>query len=119
MAERNLSAAFANHLQEKFNIKVSPIVIPTIIFCLVISLFMPYKIIQFICLATFAVLILSLLYAMVLKSNIKIERNTSTLKLACKEKSEIQFTIKNYSPLTAHVCYFFDSVPYFYIFNDG
>lgn len=119
MAEKNLSAALANHLQEKFNIKVSPIVIFTIIFCVVLSLFIPFKIIQFICLTTFAILVLSFLYAIVLKRNIQIERNTSTLKLACKEKSEIQFTIKNYSPLTAHVCYFFDSVPYFYIFNDG
>lgn len=119
MAERNLSAALSNLVQEKFNIKVSPIVIFTIIFCVFLSLTIPFKIVQFICLGTFAVLVLSFLYAMVLKSNIQVERNTTTLKLACKEKSEIEFTIKNYSPLTAHVCYFFDSVPYFYIFNDG
>ena len=102
-----------------YKLKVSPLVIFTIIFCVILSLVMPYRIIQFICLSAFAILIISLLYAMVLKNNIKVERNTSALKLACKEKSEIQFTIKNFSKLTAHVCYFYDSVPYFYIFNDG
>ena len=51
--------------------------------------------------------------------SIHVERNVDKLKLACKEKSEISLTIKNYSLLTAHVLYFFDEVPYFYIFNDA
>ena len=59
------------------------------------------------------------MYALVLSRTIKIERNTNELKLACKEKAEISLTIKNYSMLTAHVLYFFDEIPYFYIFNEG
>ena len=119
MAERNLSAVLSKRLQEKLNLKVSPLVIFTILFCAFLFLVTPFRILQFICLSVFAVLVLSFMYALVLRSNIQVERNTSALKLACKEKSEIEFTIKNFSPLTAHVCYFFDSVPYFYIFDDG
>ncbi len=103
----------------KNDLKISPLVIISAIVCVFLFLTTPIKILQFICLATFAVISISFLYALVLKSNIKVERITKTLKLACKEKSEITFTIKNYSPLTAHVCYYFDSIPYFYIFNDG
>ncbi len=106
-------------LQDKINLKVSPLVIVTLIISIFFYLIMPYKLLQFICLGVFALILLSFLYAIVLKSNIVLERNTEALKLACKEKSEITFTIKNYSPLTAHVCYFSDSVPYFYIFDDG
>ena len=106
-------------LQDKLNLKVSPLVIVTLIISIFFYLIMPYKLLQFICLGVFALILLSFLYAIVLKSNIGLERNTEALKLACKEKSEITFTIKNYSPLTAHVCYFSDSVPYFYIFDDG
>lgn len=105
-------------LRNKFDIKVSPLVFVIIIACVFLFLITPYRLLQFISLGIFAVLVLSFLYAMVLKSNIQVERNMTSLKLACKEKSEIQFTIKNYSPLTAHICYFFDTVPYFYIFND-
>ena len=105
-------------LQKKLNIQISPLVIISVIICVFLFLITPFKLLQFICLSVFAVLVLSFLYAVVLKSNIKVERNTNALKLACKEKSDITFTIKNYSPLTAHVCYYFDSVPYFYIFND-
>ena len=119
MAEKNLSAVISKRLQEKLNLKVSPLVIFTIIFCIFLFLITPFRILQFICLTVFAVLVLSFMYALVLRSNIQVERNTSALKFACKEKSEIEFTIKNFSPLTAHVCYFFDSVPYFYIFDDG
>ncbi len=104
---------------QKNNIQASPLVFITIAVCVFLFLITPVKFLQFIVSGIFAVLVISFLYALVLKSNIKVERNTTALKLACREKSEISFTIKNYSPLTAHVCYYSDSVPYFYIYNDG
>lgn len=100
-------------------IKVSPLVYVASAFSLLFFLLSPYKLLQFICLSILFVFIISFLYALVLSRSIKIERLTEKLKLACKEKSEISFTLKNYSLLTAHVLYFFDELPYFYIFNDG
>ena len=119
MAEKYLTGVVANALENKFNIKVSPLVFTGLLFCLILYLIIPFRLLQFICLGIIAVILISFFYAIVLKKNIQVERNMNTLKLACKEKSEISFTIKNFSPLTAHVCYYFDSVPYFYIFDDG
>ena len=118
MSGKNLTAFVQNFVQEKLNIQASSLVYFSFITAVIFFLIFPFKLLQFICLGICGVIILSFFYAIVLKSNIQIERNTASLKLACKEKSEITFTIKNYSPLTAHVCYYFDSVPYFYIFND-
>ena len=100
-------------------IKVSPLVYVASALSLLFFLVSPYRILQFVCLSILFVFLISFLYALVLSKTIRIERITEKLKLACKEKSEISFTIKNYSPLTAHVLYFFDEVPYFYIFNEG
>ena len=119
MAEVHLAGAVQNYVQEKFQLKFSPLLFTVFIASIIFFLICPFKLLQFLCLGIIGVILLSFFYAIVLKSNIQIERNTSALKLACKEKSEITFTIKNYSPLTAHVCYFFDSVPYFYVFNEG
>ena len=119
MAEVHLAGAVQNYVQEKFQLKFSPLLFTAFIASIIFFLICPFKLLQFLCLGIIGVILLSFFYAIVLKSNIQIERNTSALKLACKEKSEITFTIKNYSPLTAHVCYFFDSVPYFYVFNEG
>ena len=119
MAEVHLAGAVQNYVQEKFQLKFSPLLFTVFIANIIFFLICPFKLLQFLCLGIIGVILLSFFYAIVLKSNIQIERNTSALKLACKEKSEITFTIKNYSPLTAHVCYFFDAVPYFYAFNEG
>lgn len=119
MSEKNLSAMISNRMQEKYNLTFSPLLVFAVLFCLFLFLLIPYRLIQFICLGIIAVILLSFFYALVLKANIKVERNTNSLKLACKEKSDITITIKNYSQLTAHILYFFDSVPYFYIYNDG
>ena len=119
MAEVHLAGAVQNYVQEKFQLKFSPLLFTLFIASIIFFLICPFKLLQFLCLGIIGVILLSFFYAIVLKSNIQIERNTSALKLACKEKSEITLTIKNYSPLTAHVCYFFDSVPYFYVFNEG
>ena len=118
MEEHYLTAGIANAFQDKFDMKVSPLVFTILIASILFFIFMPYRLLQFICLGLIALLILSFLYALTLKANIQIERNMSSLKLACKEKSEISFTIKNFSPLTAYVCYFADSIPYFYVFDD-
>ena len=119
MSGKNLTAFVQNFVQEKLNIQASSLVYFSFITAVIFFLIFPFKLLQFICLGICGVIILSFFYAIVLKSNIQIERNTASLKLACKEKSEITFTIKNLSPLTAHICYFFDSVPYFYIFDEG
>ena len=98
-------------------IKVNPLIYVASAISLIFFLLSPYKLLQFVCLSVLFVLLISFFYALVLSRTIKIERSTDKLKLACKEKSEISFIIKNYSLLTAHVLYFFDEVPYFYIFD--
>ena len=99
-------------------IKVSPLVYVSSAISLLFFLFSPFRLLQFISLSILFVFLLSFFYAFILSRNIKVERNMEKLKLACKEKAEITFTIKNYCRLTAHILYFFDSIPYFYIFND-
>lgn len=100
-------------------IKVSPLVYITSGLCLLFFLVSPYRLIQFICLGVLFIFLISFIYAFVLSKNLKVERTTEKLKLACKEHSEISFTIKNFSPLTAHILYYFDDVPYFQIFDEG
>ena len=100
-------------------IKVSPLIYVASAISLLFFLVSPYRLLQFVCLSVLFVFLISFMYALVLSRTIKIERNTNELKLACKEKAEISLTIKNYSMLTAHVLYFFDEIPYFYIFNEG
>lgn len=78
---------------------------------------MPFKICQFFLITSFSVFVMSALYAWSLKNNIKAVRNISQLKLACKEKAEISFTLKNYSKLPAFMLYFFDNAPFFYIYG--
>ncbi len=119
MAGNSIPAFMQKLIEEKVKINFSPLVLAAFTASIIIFLLCPFKLLQFICLGLFSVILFSFFWALVLKSNIKIERNTKALKLACKEKSEITFTIKNFSPLTAHVCYYFDSVPYFYIFDEG
>lgn len=99
-------------------IKVSPLVYVSSALSILFFLFSPFRLLQFISLSVLFLFLLSFLYAFVLSRNIKVERNMEKLKLACKEKAEITFIIKNYSPLTAHILYFFDSIPFFYIYND-
>ena len=100
-------------------IKVSPLVYISLALSLTFFLISPYRLVQFICLGILFVFLISFLYALVLSRSIKAERNTEKLKLACKEHSQISFTIKNYSPLTAHILYFFDDIPFFQVFDDG
>lgn len=83
-----------------------------------ISLIVPYKVCQFLILTLGFVLLFSALYALSLKRNIKVVRNMNNLKLACKEKAEISFTLKNYSRLPAFTVYFLDNAPFFYVYGD-
>ena len=98
--------------------KVSPLVYVSAGLSLIFFLVSPFKLLQFVSLGVLFVFLISFLYALILKRSIKVERNTQKLKLACKEHSEISFTIKNYSHLTAFVCYFFDEIPYFQVFDE-
>ena len=100
-------------------IKVSPLVYVSAGLSLLFFLVSPYKLLQFVCIGILFVFLISFLYALILKQSLKVERNTEKLKLACKEHSEISFTIKNFSPLTAYICYFFDEIPYFHVINEG
>ena len=100
-------------------IKVSPFVYISAVISLFFFLLSPYRLLQFISLGILFIFLLSFIYAKLLIKGIKIERNTEKLKLACKEHSEISFTIRNFSPVTAHILYFFDEIPFFQIFNDG
>ena len=100
-------------------IKVNPLVYVASALSLIFFLLAPYKLLQFVCLSVLFVFLISFLYALVLSRTIKIERDTDKIKLACKEKSDISFILKNYSPLTAHILYFFDDIPFFYIYNQN
>ncbi len=100
-------------------IKVSPLVYVACGLSLLFFLLSPYRLLQFISLSILFVFLISFLYALILSRSIKIERTTEELKLACKEKSEISFVVKNHSLLTAFTLYYFDEIPYFYIYNDG
>lgn len=81
------------------------------------TLIIPFKICQFLLLTVGFVLVFSALYALVLKHSIKVVRNVSELKLACKEKTEISFTLKNYSRLPAFTVFYLDNAPYFYVYG--
>ena len=87
--------------------------------CILGILFVPFKLCQFFFYLILFVFLFSFLYALNLKNCIKVEHNYSKLKLASKEKVDITFTIKNYSRLPVFTCYFFDDVPYLYVYNEG
>ncbi len=103
----------------KNSLKTSSIVYITAALCFLAFLFCPFRILQFILLSILGILLLSFFYALMLYKKIKIERNVSEVKLSCGETAEISFTIKNFSRLTAHLCYFFDEIPYVYVFEDA
>lgn len=82
-------------------------------------LVIPFKICQFILLLILFISGISWLYAKSLQKGIKVVRITEDLKIACKEKVEISFTLKNYSRLPAFTVYYLDNAPYFYVYGDG
>lgn len=85
---------------------------------IVFYLFIPNKLLQFIALTCAFLIIFCFFYAQSLKNNIKVERNISKLKIACKEKVEINITIKNYSRFKANICYIFDDAPYLLVYKN-
>ncbi len=97
----------------KLSKKLYSLIIILVFFFLV----MPFKICQFLILTTLFIILLSLWYAKTLQKNIKAERTITELKLACKEKAEISFTIKNFSSLPAFMVHFVDNAPFFYVYG--
>lgn len=82
-----------------------------------LTLILPYKAGQIITLTAAFIVAISYLYSLYIKKSIKIVRNTDDLKLACKEKAEISFTIKNFSRLPVFTIYFLDNAPFFYVYG--
>lgn len=82
-------------------------------------IFMPSKTLHYVSISLICVTAYSFFYSQYLKRHIKVLRSTDDLKLACKERVDIYFTIKNYSRFTAFTLYILDEVPYLYVFNDG
>lgn len=81
-------------------------------------LVIPFKICQFILLLILFISGISWLYAKSLQKGIKVVRITEDLKISCKEKVEISFTLKNYSRFTAFALYYLDNAPFFYVYGN-
>ena len=89
-----------------------------LVFSLILYILIPVFLVQMICAGYCFIVLISFVYIKILERNLKIERRVTQLKLSCKEKTEITFTIKNYSRLPVFTCYYFDQAPYFFIYND-
>lgn len=83
-----------------------------------ITLVVPSRICQFFAYTAIFIFLASFIYAFDLSKKITVERPFKELKTACNEKIEISFNIKNNSRFTAHLLYYRDTVPYFYIFGN-
>lgn len=103
-----------------FNNKLecSPFVGGAVIISLAFFLIIPFKFLQLICLGVLFIIGISYAYARILQKSLKVERNISDLKLACKEQIYITFTLKNYSRLPVFTCYYFDEAPYLLVYRD-
>lgn len=104
----------------KFNkdIKASPLIGTAVLLSLVFFLIIPLRVIQILCLSIIFIIFLSYIYAKILQKNLKVERNITELKLACKEQITVNFTLKNYSSLPVFICYYFDEAPYLLVLKD-
>jgi len=102
----------------KRKLSTSPLTGGAVIICSVFFLIVPYKAIQLICLSILFIILLSYVYARILRKSLKIERNISELKLACKEQIIVSFSLKNYSRLPVFSCYYFDEAPYLLVYGD-
>ena len=90
-----------------------------VLMALIIILFIPSKILHYVSISLILIIAYSFFYSMYLRKRIVVERTATTLKLACKERVDIYYTIKNYSRFTAYSLYCFDDNPYLYVFNEG
>lgn len=100
-------------------IKVNKTIFIILIISLLVFLFIPSKFCQLFGLIIFNVILLSFLYTKLLSRKIIIERNLTTLHLACNEQTDIVFNIKNYSFLPVFCCYVNDDISATYVFHNG
>lgn len=98
-------------------VRTSSLVVSILIISLVFTLILPFKFIQFIALSLVFIVGVAFLYAKIIAKNIKVERNIKELKLACNEEIELSFSIKNYSALPVFICYYSDTAPFLYVFQ--
>lgn len=88
-----------------------------VIVALGLFLIVPLKIVQFLALTILGVICFSFAYSKILQKGIVVEREINKLKIACREKVEINLIIKNKSRLTAHIFYFMDEAPYLMVYD--
>lgn len=86
--------------------------------CVIAFLFLPNRLIQFISVSVLAFIIFNFFYVRKLMKSFVVERRVSKLKIACREKVDIEVVLKNYSKLTAHICYIFDDAPYLQVYQN-
>ena len=79
------------------------------VFCFIVFLFVPVKIIQCIMLSVVIGVILSRLYSAVLKRSLAVSRPVTFLRAACGDTFTLSFTVTNNSRLPAFVCYVHDN----------
>lgn len=98
--------------------KASKSLIPLLIIIILAYLCIPNFFIQLLCVMVFFIFVISFFYALILKRNITVERFSGELRLYCKERTKISFTVKNNSLLPVFTCHYVDNAPHFYIFQN-
>ncbi|MBR5645530.1 MAG: DUF58 domain-containing protein [Treponema sp.] len=98
--------------------KASKSLIPLLIAIVLIYLLVPDFLVQAFCVTLFFLILISFFYALIIKKNLSVERYSGELKLFCKERTKISFTIRNYSLLPVFVCHYTDNAPHFYVFQN-
>jgi len=91
-------------------IKTSSLIKITAVLCLIIFLFVPIKIIQWICISVDFMILLSFVYAKTIYRNIDVERNVINLKVASKEQIDVSFSVLNKSVLPVPLLHVSDTV---------
>lgn len=81
-------------------------------------LFFPNRFIRAVGLSALSFILFNFLYVRKLMKSLVVERRVSKLKIACREKVDIEVVVKNYSKLTAHICYIFDDAPYLQVYKN-
>lgn len=99
-------------------IKTSAKVFIISILSLILYLFVPFKLVQILCLCNFFTVLLAFIYVKIISKKIVVERNLQTLRLYSGEKVEIIFKIKNYSRLPVYTIYINDNISYLYVYHN-
>lgn len=98
--------------------KIKPSFFVILILLLAVVIIIPSRTCQFFAYTVLFILIINFFYALKLSRSIVVERHFKELKVACNEDIEISFKIKNLSRVTAHLLYYRDTVPIFYIYHN-